>query len=119
MLRALICVFSNLDSYLNPLSLTKGQVDKRIGQINMHLQEITARSARKDVEIEALVSTVARLHNRIAEMEGFETTPQAVYYNPGPSPTAVTFSTHLTSRDTAGTDVLELVPLLTRNDQQE
>ena len=94
-------------------------MDKRIGQINMHLQEITARSARKDMEMEALVSTVARLHNRIAEMEGFEATPQAVYYNPAPFPTAVTFSTHLTSRDTAGTDVLELVPLLTRNDQQE
>ena len=69
--------------------------------------------------MEALVSTVARLHNRIAELEGFEATPQAVYYDPGPSPTAVTFSTHLTSHDAAGTDVLELVPLLPRNDQHE
>ena len=85
----------------------------------MHLQELTARGARKDVEMEALVSTVARLHSRIAELEGFEATPQAVYYDLGPSPTGVTFSTHLTSRDAAGTDVLELVSLLPRNDQQE
>ena len=109
---ALLCVCHNLDNYLNPLSLTKGQVDRRIGHINMHIQEITARSARKDIDMEALVSTVATIHNRIAELEGFETTPQVVYYNPTPSPTAVTFSSHLTSRDPEGTDVLELVPLL-------
>ena len=62
---------------------------------------------------------MATLHNRIAELEGFETTPQAVYYNPTQTPAAVTFNTHLTSRDPEGTDVLELVPLLTGTDQQE
>ena len=46
--KALLCICHNLDSYLNPLSLTRGQVDRCIGQINMHIQEITARSARKD-----------------------------------------------------------------------
>ena len=116
---ALICLFTNLDSYLNPLSMTKAQVDKRIGQINMHLQELNARGARKDVEMEALVSTVARLHSRIAELEGFEATPQAVYYNPAPSPTGVTFSTHRTSRDATGTDMLELMTLLPKSDQPE
>ena len=56
---ALICLFTNLDSYLNPLSMTKAQVDKRIGQINMHLQERNARGARKDVEMEALRDYIA------------------------------------------------------------
>ena len=83
---AFICLFTNLDSYLNPLSMTKAQVDKRIGQINMHLQELNARGARKDIEMDALVATVARLQGRIAELEGFEVTPQAVYYNPAPPP---------------------------------
>ena len=70
--------------------------------------------------MEALVSTVARLHSRIAELEGFEAIPQAVvYYDPGPSPTGVTFSTHLTSRDAAGTDMLELISLLPKSDQPE
>ena len=92
---ALLCVCHNLDNYLNPLSLTKGQVDRRIGHINMHIQEITARSARKDIEMEALVSTVATLHNCIAELEGFETTPQAEYYNPFRIRNLISFNNHI------------------------
>ena len=47
---ALLCVCHNLDSFLNLLSLSRGQVDRRIGEISLHIQEITARSARNDIE---------------------------------------------------------------------
>ena len=116
---ALLCVCYSLDSYLNPLSLLRGQVDRSFGKINLHIQEMTARSARKDLELEALISTIATLNNRVVELEGGDTTPQAVYYNPTQTPAMVTFSTHQTSRDPEGTDVLELVPLLPNTDQQE
>ena len=69
---ALICLFTNLDSYLNPLSMTKAQVDKRMAQINLHLQELNARGARKDIEMNTLLATVARLQSRIADLEGLE-----------------------------------------------
>ena len=72
---------------------------------------MTARSAWKDLELEALISTIATLNNRVVELEGGDTTTQAVFYNLTQTPGMFTFNTHRTSRDTEGTDVLELVPL--------
>ena len=86
MCQALLCICHNLDAYLNPLSLSRGQVDRRIGEINLHILEMTAQSARKDLELEALISTIAMLNNRVVELEGGNTTPQAVYYNPTQTP---------------------------------
>ena len=80
---------------------------------------MTARSARKDLELEALISTIATLNNSVVELEGGDTTPQAVYYNPTQTPGMVTFNSHRNSRDTEGMDVLELVPLLPNTDQKE
>ena len=65
------------------------------------------------------MSKITMLHNRVVELEGGNTTPQAVYYNPTQTPAMVTFSTHQTSSDTEGADVLELVPLHPSTDQQE
>ena len=93
MCQALLCVCTNLDSYLNPLSLSCGQVDRRIGEIKLNLQEMTARSARKDLELEALISTIPTLNNHVVELEGGDTTPQAVYYNTSQRPGMVIFNT--------------------------
>ena len=84
MCQALLCLCTNLDAYLNPLSLSNGQVDRWICEINLNLQEMITRSARtrSGLELEALTSTIATLNNRLVELEGGDTTPQAVYYNP-------------------------------------
>ena len=119
---ALICLCSNLDQYLNPLSLTRAQIDKRMLQTHIHLQELTGRSARKDIELNNLLATVALLESRLSHLEGFESVPAPLYHDLAPppltlrpaSPVAVSFDTHRTARDEAGTDVLELVSLLSK-----
>ena len=37
--------------------------------MNLNIQEMTARSARKDLDLEALISTIATLNNRVVEPE--------------------------------------------------
>ena len=43
---------------------------RRIGEINLHLQEITARAKKRDLDIEILNNTVATLQNSVIELEG-------------------------------------------------
>ena len=81
---------------------------------------MSARSAKRDLDLEILTNAIATLHNRVIELEGGNTSAQPVYYNPGQrGGTLVTFDTHQTTRDKVDKDVLVLVPLLENVDQQQ